>query len=56
MMCAMYALFLIFWSILCCCYCKDLLRVQYWIGAVIFIGQCCVMSYYIDNTNIYLSR
>lgn len=38
-MCAMYAVFLIGWSVLCCCYCKDLLRVQYWIGAVILIGQ-----------------
>jgi hypothetical protein len=37
-LCTVYALSLIAWFILCCCFRKDLLQIQYWIGAVLFIG------------------
>lgn len=37
-MCCVYALYGFFWMIICFCYWKDLLRIQLWIGAVIFIG------------------
>jgi hypothetical protein len=34
----LYAVYLIIWLVLCCYYRKDILRVQYWIGAVILLG------------------
>lgn len=37
-MCVVYALYAFFWLIICFCYWRDLLRIQLWIGAVIFLG------------------
>jgi uncharacterized integral membrane protein len=34
----MYTLSFVFWFVMCCWFRKDLLQIQYWIGAVIFIG------------------
>jgi hypothetical protein len=37
-MCGVYSLYAIFWLIISACYWRDLLRVQFWIGGVIFLG------------------
>ena len=38
-MCAEYVLMGFIWLILCGLHWRDLLRIQYWIGAVIFLGN-----------------
>ena len=38
-MCCVYAIYALVWLTLCFCYWSDLLRIQYWIAAVIFLGQ-----------------
>jgi hypothetical protein len=38
-MCSIYALYAAVWTILCFCYVNELLRIQHWIGAVIFLGK-----------------
>ncbi|KJH46017.1 leucine Rich repeat-containing domain protein [Dictyocaulus viviparus] len=39
LMCIFYATLAFVWVILCIKYYKDILRIQYWIGAVIFLGM-----------------
>jgi predicted membrane metal-binding protein len=38
-MCAVYILYGLIWLVLLCCNWRDLLRLQFWIGAVIFLGM-----------------
>ncbi|ESO01790.1 hypothetical protein HELRODRAFT_186406 [Helobdella robusta] len=38
-MCVLYSLYAFVWLVLCCCYWKDLLRLQFWIGGVILMGM-----------------
>ena len=38
-MCFVYAIYAVVWLSLCFRYWHDLLRIQYWIAAVIFLGQ-----------------
>jgi len=38
-MCAVYVIMGLFWLIICGIYWRDILRVQFWIGAVIFLGM-----------------
>jgi hypothetical protein len=37
-MCAVYALYAVFWLVMCACYWRELLRVQIWISGVILLG------------------
>ncbi len=37
-MCAIYSLFALFWLVSSAIYWRDLLRLQMWIGGVIFLG------------------
>ncbi|OCT79778.1 transmembrane protein 87A [Xenopus laevis] len=52
-MCIMYILLGLLWFIWCACYWKDLLRIQFWIAAVIFLGMLEKAVYYAEyqNTN-----
>lgn len=38
-MCGIYAVFALSWLVLSCMNWRDLLRIQFWIGAVIFLGM-----------------
>lgn len=38
-MCAVYIVYGLFWLVMLCCNWRDLLRLQFWIGAVIFLGM-----------------
>jgi hypothetical protein len=37
-MCGVYCIYSLFWLVVSACYWRDLLRVQFWIGGVIFLG------------------
>ncbi|XP_057704183.1 transmembrane protein 87A isoform X2 [Corythoichthys intestinalis] len=52
-MCVVYILFALFWFIWASCYWKDLLRIQFWIAGVIFLGMVekAVFCAEYENTN-----
>jgi hypothetical protein len=37
-MCAVYIIFSLIWFTCSCCYFNEIIRIQFWIGAVIFLG------------------
>ncbi|XP_072103098.1 transmembrane protein 87B isoform X2 [Mobula birostris] len=53
-MCIIYIIYGIFWLFWSACYWKDLLRIQFWIAAVIFLGMLEKAVFYAEyqNTNI----
>ncbi|XP_051881077.1 transmembrane protein 87A isoform X1 [Pristis pectinata] len=53
MMCIIYILYGILWLFWSACYWKDLLRIQFWIAAVIFLGMLEKAVFYAEyqNTN-----
>ncbi|XP_076830666.1 transmembrane protein 87B isoform X2 [Brachyhypopomus gauderio] len=52
-MCIVYILYALLWFIWASCYWKDLLRIQFWIGGVIFLGmvEMAVFCAEYENTN-----
>uniref|UniRef100_A0A8B9H7W4 Transmembrane protein 87B n=1 Tax=Astyanax mexicanus TaxID=7994 RepID=A0A8B9H7W4_ASTMX len=52
-MCIVYILFALLWFIWASCYWKDLLRIQFWIAGVIFLGmvEMAVFCAEYENTN-----
>lgn len=52
-MCIVYILYALLWFIWAACYWKDLLRIQFWIAAVIFLGMVekAVFCAEYENTN-----
>ncbi|KAM9804166.1 LOW QUALITY PROTEIN: transmembrane protein 87A [Neosynchiropus ocellatus] len=52
-MCVVYILYALLWFIWAACYWKDLLRIQFWIAGVIFLGMVekAVFSAEYENTN-----
>uniref|UniRef100_A0A4W4H8A0 GOST seven transmembrane domain-containing protein n=1 Tax=Electrophorus electricus TaxID=8005 RepID=A0A4W4H8A0_ELEEL len=48
-MCIVYILYALLWFIWASCYWKDLLRIQFWIAGVIFLGmvEMAVFSYWL---------
>ncbi|KAM8738870.1 transmembrane protein 87A isoform 2-T2 [Acanthopagrus schlegelii] len=53
MMCIVYILYALLWFIWAACYWKDLLRIQFWIAGVIFLGMVekAVFCAEYENTN-----
>ncbi|KAM9809883.1 transmembrane protein 87A isoform 2-T2 [Syngnathus typhle] len=53
-MCVVYILFALLWFIWAACYWKDILRIQFWIAGVIFLGMVekAVFCAEYENTNI----
>ncbi|KAM9316777.1 transmembrane protein 87B [Gastrophryne carolinensis] len=51
-MCIMYIVFGLMWLVWSACYWKDLLRIQFWIAAVIFLGMLEKAVYYAEYQNI----
>ncbi|XP_063039772.1 transmembrane protein 87A-like [Engraulis encrasicolus] len=51
-MCIMYVFFGVLWLLWCVCYWKDLLRIQFWIGAVIFLGMLEKAVFYSEYQSI----
>uniref|UniRef100_W5N6Z7 Transmembrane protein 87A n=1 Tax=Lepisosteus oculatus TaxID=7918 RepID=W5N6Z7_LEPOC len=51
-MCIVYVLFGALWLLWCICYWKDLLRIQFWIGAVILLGMLEKAVFYSEYQNI----
>ncbi|XP_056423177.1 transmembrane protein 87B isoform X2 [Hyla sarda] len=51
-MCIMYILLGLMWFIWSACYWKDLLRIQFWISAVIFLGMLEKAVFYAEYQNI----
>lgn len=47
-MCIVYVLLAVFWLVLSACYWRDLLRIQFWIGGVIFLGMLEKAVYYAE--------
>ncbi|XP_035987395.1 transmembrane protein 87A isoform X1 [Fundulus heteroclitus] len=45
-MCIVYVLLAVLWLVLSACYWRDLLRIQFWIGGVIFLGMLEKAVYY----------
>uniref|UniRef100_A0A671SJQ8 GOST seven transmembrane domain-containing protein n=1 Tax=Sinocyclocheilus anshuiensis TaxID=1608454 RepID=A0A671SJQ8_9TELE len=52
-MCVVYILYALLWFVWASCYWKDLLRVQFWIAGVIFLGMIekAVFCAEYQNTN-----
>lgn len=52
-MCIVYILYAVLWFVWAACYWKDLLRIQFWIGGVIFLGMVekAVFCAEYENTN-----
>lgn len=52
-MCIVYILYGLLWFIWSACYWKDLLRIQFWIAGVIFLGmvEMAVFCAEYENTN-----
>ncbi|CAG6008595.1 unnamed protein product [Menidia menidia] len=48
LMCVLYALLAALWLLLAACYWRDLLRIQFWIGGVIFLGMLEKAVYYAE--------
>ncbi|XP_011482956.1 transmembrane protein 87B isoform X2 [Oryzias latipes] len=53
-MCVVYILYALLWFIWAACYWKDLLRIQFWIAGVIFLGmvEMAVFCAEYENTNV----
>uniref|UniRef100_A0A087XJY4 Transmembrane protein 87A n=1 Tax=Poecilia formosa TaxID=48698 RepID=A0A087XJY4_POEFO len=51
-MCIVYVLFGALWLFWCVCYWRDLLRIQYWIGAVIILGMLEKAVFYSEYQSI----
>ncbi|XP_018428465.1 PREDICTED: transmembrane protein 87B [Nanorana parkeri] len=51
-MCIMYIVFGFMWFVWSACYWKDLLRIQFWIAAVIFLGMLEKAVFYAEYQNI----
>ncbi|XP_037690141.1 transmembrane protein 87A isoform X5 [Choloepus didactylus] len=51
-MCIVYVLFGVLWLGWSACYWRDLLRIQFWIGAVIFLGMLEKAVFYAEFQNI----
>lgn len=51
-MCIMYIVFGLMWFVWSACYWKDLLRIQFWIAAVIFLGMLEKAVFYAEYQNI----
>ncbi|KAF7251865.1 Transmembrane protein 87A [Varanus komodoensis] len=54
-MCIVYVLFGVLWLAWSACYWRDLLRIQFWIGAVIFLGMLEKAVFYAEFQNIRYS-
>ncbi|KAM9853693.1 transmembrane protein 87A [Aulostomus maculatus] len=51
-MCIVYVLLAFLWLVLSACYWRDLLRIQFWIGGVIFLGMLEKAVYYAEFQSI----
>uniref|UniRef100_A0A8C5DTN2 Transmembrane protein 87A-like n=1 Tax=Gouania willdenowi TaxID=441366 RepID=A0A8C5DTN2_GOUWI len=51
-MCIVYVLMAVLWLLLSSCYWRDLLRIQFWIGGVIFLGMLEKAVYYAEFQRI----
>ncbi|XP_058490579.1 transmembrane protein 87A-like isoform X1 [Solea solea] len=51
-MCIVYVLLAVLWLALSACYWRDLLRIQFWIGGVIFLGMLEKAVYYAEFQSI----
>lgn len=51
-MCIVYVLMAAVWLLLSSCYWRDLLRIQFWIGGVIFLGMLEKAVYYAEFQSI----
>lgn len=51
-MCIVYVLLAMLWLLLSACYWRDLLRIQFWIGGVIFLGMLEKAVYYAEFQSI----
>ncbi|XP_061916747.1 transmembrane protein 87A-like isoform X1 [Entelurus aequoreus] len=51
-MCIVYVLLALLWLILSACYWRDLLRIQFWIGGVIFLGMLEKAVFYAEFQSI----
>ncbi|XP_078007487.1 transmembrane protein 87A isoform X3 [Phascolarctos cinereus] len=51
-MCIVYVLFGVLWLAWSACYWRDLLRIQFWIGAVIFLGMLEKAVFYAEFQNV----
>lgn len=51
-MCIVYVLFGALWLVWCACYWRDLLRIQFWIGAVIILGMLEKAVFYSEYQSI----
>ncbi|XP_043993123.1 transmembrane protein 87A isoform X2 [Gambusia affinis] len=53
-MCAVYILYALLWFVWAACYWKDLLRIQFWIAGVIFLGMVekALFCAEYENTNV----
>ncbi|KAK5621907.1 hypothetical protein CRENBAI_009165 [Crenichthys baileyi] len=51
-MCIMYVLLAMLWLVLSACYWRNLLRIQFWIGGVIFLGMLEKAVYYAEFQSI----
>lgn len=51
-MCIIYVLLGVLWLALSACYWRDLLRIQFWIGGVIFLGMLEKAVYYAEFQSI----
>ncbi|XP_029374257.1 transmembrane protein 87A [Echeneis naucrates] len=51
-MCIVYVLLALLWLVLSACYWRDLLRIQFWIGGVIFLGMLEKAVYYAEYQSI----
>ncbi|XP_028294419.1 transmembrane protein 87A-like isoform X2 [Gouania willdenowi] len=51
-MCIVYVVFGVLWLFWCACYWKDLLRIQFWVGAVIILGMLEKAVFYSEYQSI----
>ncbi|XP_074536471.1 transmembrane protein 87A isoform X2 [Halichoeres trimaculatus] len=51
-MCIVYVLLAVLWLVLSACFWRDLLRIQFWIGGVIFLGMLEKAVYYAEFQSI----
>uniref|UniRef100_A0A8C7XW85 Zgc:162698 n=1 Tax=Oryzias sinensis TaxID=183150 RepID=A0A8C7XW85_9TELE len=51
-MCIVYVLLAVLWLVLSACYWRDLLRIQFWIGGVIFLGMLEKAVYYAEYQSL----
>lgn len=51
-MCIVYILYGVLWLTWSACYWKDILRIQFWIAAVIFLGMLEKAVFYTEYQNI----